>query len=162
MKPLVCTLALCLAAGRAHGSASLEETTLAKVVAAADLIVVADRLRTPSGTDGERFRVVERLFASARVPGDPRELTVLRANHDLWEAIGKHIKEHGYNGVPAPIVPHYTSSLSDERYPKTTRVILFLHLIRPTPLTLELAVEGAWESLAKKRQVSDAIHAAHP
>jgi hypothetical protein len=83
--------------------------------------------------------------------------------YGLSKAIADHIKTHGYQGVPSPIVDRYPTPLSDDAYKKAKELILFLRRLSVTEQErddreFELAVENAYDSIDKKPTVLDVIH----
>ncbi len=128
---------------------SFKPASLDEALRDASAVVVAERA-------GAKWRVVEVM----RFRGDPGAappagtITVADAHADFNEQVAAHIKEHGYQGVPSPIWPRYKSSLDDAQFAKARRVILFL---APWRKDWRFAIEGGWESLAKKDAVAHAI-----
>ncbi|HZS35576.1 MAG TPA: hypothetical protein VFF06_02055 [Polyangia bacterium] len=128
---------------------------LEQVLGRSEAVIVGERVH-PENPDDMRFRVLETLRWSGTGEAPSGTLSVFDADRELNEAIGKHIQEHGYEGVPSPILPRYASTLDEARFRKTKRVILFL---RRWKTDWQLAMYGGWEALREKPHVLSAIAA---
>jgi hypothetical protein len=140
-------LLLTLLASTAMASAHLSPTNLADAVSHSDLIVVAERV-------GTRWRIVEILHARAGAPPPAEVFDLFGPHQEMDEAFAKHIKKHGYQNLPAPILPTYTSTLDDAHFAKAPRAILFL---RRWKKDWQLAMEHSWEAVDLKSAVIAAI-----
>jgi hypothetical protein len=135
--------------GVAMSLVSFTPASLDEALRDSSAVIVAERA-------GAKWRVVEVMYFH----GDPGQaapsgtITVADAHVDFNEQVAEHIKQHGYQGVPSPIWPRYTTSLDDAQLAKTKRVILFLKSWRKD---WRFAIEGGWESLAKKDAIAAAI-----
>jgi hypothetical protein len=133
-------------------SARLEPATLDEVLERAELVVVVERV---GRADDSRYRVVETLAWKSKGAAPSGELRVFGPNQEFNQMMAKQIKEHGYQGLPAPILPQYSTTLDDKHFATTRRLILFL---RPWKSNWQLAMESAWEALSQKERVLSAIN----
>jgi predicted alpha/beta hydrolase family esterase len=141
-------LGFLLIASTALASGSFRDVDLDEAVRHAVAVIVAERA-------GGRWRVLEVMHWRGEAGKQPAgAISVAGPNQEFNEAIGKQIQEHGYQNIPAPIWPRYASSLDDKHLVRAKRVIL---LLRPWRSDWQLAIEGAWEALAKKDAVAAAI-----
>lgn len=134
--------------GVAMSQVSFRSASLDEALRDAPAVVVAERA-------GAKWQVVEVMRWRGEAGKAPSgAITVVDAHHDFNEQVAKHIQEHGYQGVPSPIWPRYKSSLDYARFGKAKRAILFL---APWRSDWRYAIEGGWESVAKKDVVARAI-----
>lgn len=166
---LLLSLALPLAVGASH--VEYREQSLHEVTLRADLIVVAKRAPVPNSntpnasasdaiapnpTAPEYFEI-ERVLVDREKRGVAKKgdaLTVFDASRALNESLGELMQAQGLTAPPySPVVPRYRSSLSEADYAQATSVILFLVTYKDQADEFLFAMDRAYESPAKAREI---------
>lgn len=123
-----------------------QNVSLEQVVAKSSVIFVASSLKPLEGYSGWQVEVHELLKGEIPVSGSRVKLRA--ANSDLHAAIGESLRKN--EPAPMPILDSYRGRLDPAEFAKGTRAIVFAKSMNGE---LELAVEGAFESLEKKADV---------